>query len=191
MSSDVTINELRTSSSEIDGLVVIDARTVTEARGTVRELYRESVYPPLLALAGDGWKQINLTRTKSGTVRGLHGEAMAKLVMIASGSALGVYLDARPDSSTVGNVVTVELIPGRQVFVPRGVCNGFQVTSAEDAEYLYFFDTEWQPGMTGVAVTPLDPAVAHLWPIPIDPDNREQISEKDVRAPLLSTVLGD
>lgn len=108
---------------------------------------------------------------------------MAKLVTIASGAAPRVYLDARPDS-TVGSVVTVELIPGRQVFVPRGVCNGFQVTSAEDAEYLYFFDTEWQPGMTGVAVTPLDPAVAHLWPIPIDPDNREQISEKDFNAPL-------
>lgn len=41
----------------------------------------------------NGWKQINLTKTKKGAVRGLHGEAMNKLVTVACGSDFGVYVD--------------------------------------------------------------------------------------------------
>ncbi|WP_208945382.1 dTDP-4-dehydrorhamnose 3,5-epimerase family protein, partial [Enterococcus cecorum] len=92
------------------------------------------------------------------------------------------------DSPTRGEVVTVDLKPGVQVFVPQGVCNGFQ--ALEDTEYLYFFDNEWQPGMSGVALTPLDAALNIRWPIPIDAQNREQISEKDSKAPTLKEVLG-
>lgn len=174
--------------AEIEGLITIDARSVTDDRGTVRELYRASAYRAALGDSFAGWQQINLTRTRLGAVRGLHGEAMTKLVTVASGSAFGVYVDARPESRTAGYVVTVELQPGRQVLVPRGVCNGFQAT-ADDTEYLYFFDTEWQPGMTGIAVTPLDPDLGLTWPIPLDPQDRDQISAKDAAAPRLASVL--
>ncbi|MCI1219390.1 MAG: dTDP-4-dehydrorhamnose 3,5-epimerase [Bifidobacterium sp.] len=115
---------------------------------------------------------------------------MSKLVTVASGSAFGAYVDVRPESPTVTAVVTVELFPGRQVFVPQGVCNGFQATGNNETEYLYFFDGEWRPHMPGVALTPLDPALGINWPIPIDPNNLEQISQKDAAAPLLSEVIG-
>lgn len=134
------------------------------------------------------WAQVNLTRTKRGAVRGLHGEAMAKLVTVAKGAAFGVYVDTRPDSPTRGAVQTVSLTPGVQVFVPKGVCNDFQVLE-EDTEYLYFFDNEWVPGMEGVALTPLDSELNIAWPIPIDPTNRDQISEKDARAPRLQDLI--
>ena len=39
------------------------------------------------------WQQINVTETARGAVRGLHGEAMAKLVAIAAGSATGAYVN--------------------------------------------------------------------------------------------------
>ena len=130
------------------------------------------------------WKQINLTRTKRGAVRGLHGEAMAKLVTVATGSVFGVYVDTRPDSKTFGAVETVHITPGIQVFVPQGVCNGFQALE-EGTEYLYFFDNEWAPGMSGTALTPLDNELGIEWPIPIEKDNREQLSEKDAKAPTL------
>lgn len=42
-----------------------------------------------------------------------------------------------PDSATRGAVQTVSLTPGVQVFVLKGVCNGFQALE-EDTEYLYF-----------------------------------------------------
>lgn len=177
MAPGVVVDEFVTVETAIQGLLVIDVRSVTDDRGTVRELYRTGSYSPRLGDAAEGWQQINLTRTRHGAVRGLHGEAMAKLITIARGSAFGVYVDTRQDSPTVGKVVTVDLRPGKQVFVPRGVCNGFQATE-DDTEYLYFFDAEWQPGMSGVAVTPLDPDLGVTWPIPLDPNDRQQISEK-------------
>ena len=150
----------------------------------MRELYRESSHSEVLPETLSSWKQINLTRTKRGAVRGLHGEAMAKLVTVATGSVFGVYVDTRPDSKTFGAVETVHITPGVQVFVPQGVCNGFQALE-EGTEYLYFFDNEWAPGMSGTALTPLDSELGIEWPIPIEKDNREQLSEKDAKAPTL------
>ena len=66
------------SESKIDGLRIINVKMVTDDRGTVRELYRESSHSEVLPETLSSWKQINLTRTKRGAVRGLHGEAMGK-----------------------------------------------------------------------------------------------------------------
>ncbi|GAB2027204.1 dTDP-4-dehydrorhamnose 3,5-epimerase family protein [Lactovum odontotermitis] len=188
MKTKLQINPLSASGSKIEGLQVINAKQVTDDRGTVRELYRTSSYAEILPDSVSAWKQVNLTRTKRGAVRGLHGEAMSKLVTVASGSAFGVYMDTRPDSKTAGAVVTVQLTPGVQVFVPQGVCNGFQALD-DDTEYLYFFDNEWAPGMTGVALSPLDADLGIEWPIPIDSNDLEQISEKDAKEPSLREVL--
>ena len=161
---------------------------MTDDRGTVRELYRSSVHSDVLPNSLNSWKQINLTRTKRGAVRGLHGEKMAKLVTVAKGSAFGVYVDTRANSRTIGAVETVNLTPGIQVFVPEGVCNGFQALD-DDTEYLYFFDNEWVLGMSGVALTPLDPELNIEWPIPLIPGNVEQVSVKDSKAPTLREVI--
>lgn len=188
----VQIEPFATKDSNIDGLKIINAKMVTDDRGTVRELFRESTYSEALPQTLTGWKQINLTRTKKGAVRGLHGEAMSKLVTVAYGSVFGAYVDTRPDSKTFSAVQTVHITPGVQVFVPKGVCNGFQ--ALEDTEYLYFFDNEWVAGMPGTALCPLDPELNIQWPIPIDTHNLNQISEKDSKAPSLEELrrlLGD
>lgn len=182
------IDPLSAQAGKIAGLQVIHSKMVTDDRGTVRELYRETSYTAFLPDTVTAWRQVNLTRTKRGAVRGLHGEAMAKLVTVAHGSAFGVYVDTRPDSPTIGAVVTVNLIPGVQVFVPQGVCNGFQALD-DDTEYLYFFDNEWQPGMSGVALTPLDTELGIDWPITLDASNLDQVSEKDAKARTLKAIL--
>lgn len=56
---------------------------------------------------------------------------------------------------------------------------------------MYFFDQEWVSGMKGVALSPLDKQLNIDWPIPVDPTNREQISEKDVSAPTLAEAMKD
>jgi dTDP-4-dehydrorhamnose 3,5-epimerase len=172
--------------SNIEGLKVISAKMVTDDRGTVRELFRGSVYDDVLPAEVNSWNQINLTRTKKGAVRGLHGEAMNKLVTVAYGSVFGAYVDTRPGSRTFGAVQTVHITPGVQVFVPQGVCNGFQ--ALEDTEYLYFFDNEWAPGMPGTALCPLDPELDIKWPIAVDTTDLNQISEKDSKAPTLQEL---
>lgn len=180
------IEPFASKDSNIEGLKIISAKMSTDDRGTVRELFRSSIYFEVLPETVKGWKQINLTRTKKGAVRGLHGEAMSKLVTVAYGSVFGAYVDTRLDSKTFGAVQTVYITPGVQVFVPQGVCNGFQ--ALEDTEYLYFFDNEWAPGMPGTALCPLDPELGIKWPIPIDSRDINQISEKDSKAPTLKEL---
>lgn len=144
------IEPFAVNDSNIEGLKIISAKMSTDDRGTVRELFRGSIYFDLLPETVTGWKQINLTRTKKGAVQ------------------------------------TVHITPGVQVFVPQGVCNGFQ--ALEDTEYLYFFDNEWAPGMPSTALCPLDPELGIKWPIAIDISNLNQISEKDSKAPTLKEL---
>ncbi|HEX3589690.1 MAG TPA: dTDP-4-dehydrorhamnose 3,5-epimerase [Pseudonocardiaceae bacterium] len=169
--------------TEIDGLVVITVRAVTDDRGTVREFYRQSSWVEAGLPDLGPWAQLNVTETRQGALRGLHGETMTKLVGIVAGEAFGVYADTRQDSPSYGKVVTQRLTPGTQVLVPQGVCNGFQSVSEGVTQYLYSFDAEWVPGMAGTALTPLDPYLGVAWPIAVDTDDRTQISEKDFKAP--------
>jgi len=179
--------QMQTRETEIAGLVVITMKQVTDERGTVREFFRTSTYEqPLAGIAT--WRQVNVTETKYGAIRGLHGERMTKLVAIVSGSAFGAYLDAREHSPSYGEVVTVDLQPGTQVVVPAGVCNAFQSLSEAGTQYLYCFDDEWQPGMAGMAFSPLDEGLAITWPVAVDANDPAQVSEKDANAPKFSEV---
>ena len=74
----------------------------------------------------------------------------------------------------------------QQVLVPKGVGNGFQAVAPGVTQYVYCFDQEWAPGMPGMACTPLDPALGIDWPLPIDVEDRSQISQKDLDAPRFS-----
>jgi dTDP-4-dehydrorhamnose 3,5-epimerase len=173
--------------TEIGGLHVLTMKQVSDERGTIRELYRESAFTAAGLSSLGPWVQVNATETRRGGVRGLHAEDMDKLVAVAAGEAFGAYVDARPGSASYGRVVTLTLVPGLQVLVPRGVANGFQAI-AEPTQYVYCFDREWQPGMAGVACSPIDPALGIDWPIQIDPADRAQISEKDASAPLFAEL---
>lgn len=183
----VAIEPFDTRPTSIEGLVVITMKQVTDDRGTIREFYRESAFVDAGLGSLGPWVQLNLTESRRGAIRGLHGEDTRKLVGVAAGEAFGAYLDARPGSATHGTVETITLRPGTQVLVPPGVCNGFQALS-EPLQYLYCFDTEWQPTMDGIAVTPLDPDLAIPWPIDVDVDDPSLVSAKDRDAPRLSEL---
>ena len=179
------MTELAVEPTAIDGLVVLTMKQIRDERGTIREFYRESSWLEAGLPSLGPWLQLNVTETGRGAVRGLHGEATHKLVGIVEGEAFGAYVDIRPSSPTAGKVVTLDLVKGRQVLVPSGVCNGFQSVSDGPTQYLYCFDAEWRPGMSGGAVDPLDPGLAIPWPIPVDPSDRSLISAKDAALPPL------
>lgn len=181
-----SIIDMDVQHTAIDDLVVVTLKQVTDDRGTVREFFRATGYRegPFAGLGP--WQQINVTETKRGAVRGLHGEAMVKLVSCVSGEAFGVYLDAREGSATFGAVVTVPLVPGTQVLVPAGVCNAFQSVSDGGTQYVYCFTEEWKPGMAGIAFSPVDDGLGITWPLAIDVDDPSQISAKDLGAPKFS-----
>ncbi|MGN6607723.1 MAG: dTDP-4-dehydrorhamnose 3,5-epimerase family protein [Jatrophihabitans sp.] len=175
--------------SAIEGLFVIRTKAVTDERGTVREFFRTSGFAEAGLPVPDRWAQVNMTWTHRGGLRGLHGEAMTKLVGVAWGEAFGAYVDTRADSPTRGAVVVVPLTVGVQVLVPAGVCNGFQAVGDGGCQYVYCFDAEWAPGMPGVALNPLDPALGIAWPIDPDVDDPAMVSAKDASAPLFADLV--
>jgi dTDP-4-dehydrorhamnose 3,5-epimerase len=186
----VEIVDFDAQPTAIDGLLLLTMKQVVEDRGTVREFYRESALRDAGLTLGP-WRQVNVTHTRQGALRGMHAEDMVKLVAVVAGEAFAAYVDLRPGSGTYGKVVTTTLTPGRQVLVPKGVGNGFQATSEGGCQYLYCFDQEWVPGMAGVACTPLDPALGIDWPIAVDPADHSQVSAKDRDAPRLSELGGE
>ncbi len=177
------------SDAAIDGLYVVTVKQVTDERGTIRELFRRSAFESAGVTSLGALSQINVTESRRGAIRGLHAEQMTKLLTVATGEVFGAYLDTRPGSPTYGVVETVTLRPGVQVLLPRGVANGFQ-TLSDVSHYVYCFDEEWRPGMPGVAVDPLDPALAIPWPIEIDPDDTAALSAKDRSAPRFADLEG-
>jgi dTDP-4-dehydrorhamnose 3,5-epimerase len=187
----VNLRPFSATPTAIDGMYVIEMKEVRDSRGVVREFYRESAFIEAGLPSLGPWLQINLTESRQGSIRGLHGEDMYKFVAIASGEAFGAYVDTRPDSPSVGAVVTARLVKGTAVLVPRGVCNGFQSVSRGRTQYLYAFDHEWAPGMAGSAVNPMDPALGIDWPLPVDLDDTIALSTKDRGLPTLAQVLRD
>ena len=183
----VDIQPFSVEETSIDGLLLVTMKQVTDDRGTVREFYRGSAFADAGYPSLGPWVQVNVTETRRGGVRGMHGEQMHKLVAVAAGRAFGAWVDARVGSATRGQVHCAELGPGVQVLVPPGVCNGFQSLS-DGMQYVYCFDQEWSPDMDGVAVSPLDPALGIDWPIAIDPDDPAQLSAKDRDAPRLAEL---
>ena len=178
------ITEMSVQHTAIEGLLICTLKQASDERGSVREFFRASSYSALTGAGG--WQQINVTESRHGAVRGLHGEDMVKLVSCVAGQAFGVYLDARPGSASYGQLVTAELSPGVQVLVPAGVCNGFQSVSEHGTQYLYCFTEEWRPDMAGTAFNPLDEGLGIHWPIPIDAGDPSCISAKDASAPKFS-----
>jgi dTDP-4-dehydrorhamnose 3,5-epimerase len=180
----VQITDMQSCETGIEGLRIITLKQVSDKRGTVREFFRASALGDFGAM-----RQINVTESGYGAVRGLHGESTTKLVGCVAGEAFGAYLDARPDSASYGKVVTAELRAGTQVLVPPGVCNGFQSVSRGGSQYLYVFTDEWYPGMPGTAFSPLDDGLGFSWPIPVDTGDPAQISAKDAAAEKFSEQI--
>lgn len=179
---------LTATATGIEGLWRLQLKEVADGRGVVREFFRTSA----LEAAGLGplrpWRQVNVTESGCGVIRGLHGEHMTKLVSVVSGRGFGAYVDARRPSPTYGMVVSFPLGPGTAVLVPPGVCNGFQSLSEVGTQYLYCFDSEWEPTMAGVAVSAFDPDLAIPWPLPVDTGDRSLVSEKDAGLPRLAEL---
>ncbi len=171
----MALSPATSEATAIAGLHLLHPKEVDDERGAVREILRPSTLVGL-GLPALEIRQVNLTVTRAGAIRGIHAEPMHKIVGLATGEAFGVWVDLRPGPG-FGRVVTAPLVPGLQVLVPPGVGNGLQATTT--CEYLYCFDREWQPDMAGACVHPLDPDLGIGWPVAVDPDDRAQLSAKD------------
>lgn len=84
--------------------------------------------------------QSTFTIAYPGTIKGFHWhERQEDLWFVATGKALVVLHDARPDSPTYKQTVTIEAGAGdyKLILIPIGVAHGYKVVSPEPALLFY------------------------------------------------------
>jgi dTDP-4-dehydrorhamnose 3,5-epimerase len=153
--------------TKISGLVIVEPRIFTDARGYFFESFSEKAF----AAAGlpSTFVQDNQSCSEQGTLRGLHFQTapygQGKLVRVLSGSIFDVAVDIRPGSATYGQWVgvTLDAITHQMLYVPAGFAHGFYVTSPE-AVVSYKCTTPYHPtAESGIRWD--DPDVKVAWPL--------------------------
>jgi dTDP-4-dehydrorhamnose 3,5-epimerase len=131
-------------------------------------------------LAPEEFVQDSQSRSRLGTVRGMHlrgGRGEAKLVRCARGAVHDVLVDARPDSPTFGEQLSITLDDNdfAHLYVPPGVLHGFQAL-VDPTDVCYRIDREHAPG-EDLSVRFDDPELGIAWPLPIG-----VVSDRDLAA---------
>ena len=119
--------------TKLDGVLIIEPDVFPDDRGYFFESFSEKKYNE------NGFEQYfvqdNISKSKIGTIRGLHyqvGEsAQGKLCQVIFGKVLDAAVDIRFGSPTFGEYVTVELSDEnhKQLWMPPGFAHGFSVLS--------------------------------------------------------------
>jgi len=166
----------RFKNTDIDGVILIEPQVFVDDRGFFMETYKESAF----AAAGltDRFIQENHSRSKAGTLRGLHYQvhpkAQGKLVRVTSGEIFDVAVDIRPESATYGKWVGYKLSAENRLslYIPPGCAHGFCVLSSE-ADVVYKTTSEYAPNYErGILWN--DPTFNISWPV-----QNPTISERD------------
>ena len=121
--------------TELEGLLLIKPKVFGDDRGYFFESYNEFVYRENgIELC---FVQDNISKSKKGTIRGLHyqvgDKAQGKLCKVIYGKVLDVAVDIRFGSPTYGKYFASELSEDNhsQLWIPPGFAHGFSVLSEE------------------------------------------------------------
>ena len=158
--------ELTIKPTGLPGLLLVEPRCISDARGHFFESFRESRY----AEAGipDRFVQDNVSRSARGILRGLHYQirrSQAQLVTVIHGRIFDVAVDLRPSSSTFGRWFGVELDDSgsRQLYMAPGFAHGFCVLS-DMADVHYKVSRYYDHGDEGGLLW-CDPDIGIQWPV--------------------------
>lgn len=162
--------------TEIPGVLIFEPKLFGDQRGYFLESFRVS----WLEDQGINTRfiQDNISRSKKGTLRGMHYQLrnpQAKLVMASKGEVLDIVVDVRKGSPTYGKSVSCLLSEEnrRVMFIPEGFAHGFQVLS-ESADFMYKCSNYYDPSAER-GINALDPLLNLPWhqidPITSDRDN--------------------
>lgn len=158
-----------------------------DARGFFLEAYRQNRFAELGIF--ENFVQDNHSRSKKGTLRGLHYQlqhAQAKICRVIEGEALDVAVDIRLGSPTFGKWVSVVLSAEKQnqIYIPAGFAHGF-VARTDSVQFLYKCSDYYDPGDEHGIIWN-DPDLAISWGLA-----NPLISEKDAKYPTLAAAARD
>jgi dTDP-4-dehydrorhamnose 3,5-epimerase len=168
----------------LDGVLVIEPKVIGDARGFFLETWHEPRYREAgITLS---FVQDNLSKSRRGTLRGLHLQHpndQGKLVSVPLGRVLDVAVDVRVGSPTFGRHVAVELSEENhlQLWIPPGFAHGFQVLS-DEALFAYKCTAAYAPA-SELGVRWDDPALGIDWPLAAP-----TVSAKDAALPVLAAI---
>jgi dTDP-4-dehydrorhamnose 3,5-epimerase len=175
---------MKVTPTALPEVVLIEPEVHGDPRGFFLELWRRDSF----AAAGIDvdFVQDNMSRSRRGTLRGLHYQlrrTQGKLVRVVAGEVFDVAVDVRRSSPTHGRWVGVILTEEskRCLWVPPGFAHGFLVLS-ETADFIYKCTDYYDPSSER-AVRWNDPALAIEWPLATD--SSPLLSARDAAAPLL------
>ena len=171
--------------TRLDGLVLLSPAVHGDARGFFMETWRADAWQ--LHGVPAGFVQDNHSRSRQGTLRGIHFQThpgQGKLVRVSRGRVLDVVVDLRRGSPTFGEWEGVELddVGGHMLWIPVGFGHGFLVLS-EVADFVYKCTNYYDPA-TEAGIRFDDPDVGVAWPSDIE----LLYSARDAEAPLLSEI---
>lgn len=181
---------MKITETKLKGCFILEPNKFGDSRGYFFESFNERSFNELTGTETH-FVQDNQSYSTKGVLRGLHAQAgehaQAKLVRVLEGKVIDVAVDARPDSSTFGQHVAVELSAENnlQLFVPRGFLHGFVVLS-ETATFFYKCDNLYHKE-SECGVYPLDKDLAIDWQIS---EEEMILSDKDKALPFWEKKKG-
>lgn len=174
--------------TNIEDVIIIIPKVFNDDRGYFYESFQQERYSD--AGINFSFVQDNISKSKRGTIRGLHYQtgnyAQGKLCTVLSGEVLDVAVDIRYGSPTFGKYVEVLLTweNKKQLWIPPGFAHGFAVLS-EEAVFSYkctsFYNKESER-----SILYNDPDIGIQWGI-----SNPVVSEKDLKAGLFSEAGRD
>ncbi len=167
----------------LPGLKRIQIPVFHDDRGFFSEAFSEKKFAD--AKLPHRFVQMNRSRSKAGTLRGLHYQRnpwQGKLITVLSGKIWDVVVDLRP-GPTQGKSFAIELTDdGNWLYVPGGFAHGFCVLGEAHADVLYQVDQPYDASKeSGICWD--DPTLNIQWPI-----KPKWISEKDRQLPKYSST---
>lgn len=175
---------MRVVESRLRGPLLIEPQVRLDERGFFVETFSRERYEAA-GITVD-FVQDNHSRSRSGTLRGLHYQrapGQAKLVRSARGRIHDVVVDIRRSSPTFGQHESFELddVHHRQLYIPVGFAHGFCALSTE-VDVVYRVSSYYDPALE-VGIAWDDPDVRVDWPV-----DAPLVSERDRRLPRLADL---
>ena len=174
----------------IEGVWLFESPVYRDDRGLFREWFKSETIEEFTGRRF-AVEQANVSLSSKGTLRGIHyslaPRGQAKWITCVTGSIKDVVVDIRPNSTTFGKWIEVELSgdSGKAVFIGEGLGHGFLALEDETA-VAYLVSTPFS-SKDEFGINPLDEEIGVDWGADLA---SMKISEKDRMAPTLSMQLG-